>query len=76
MNLKEHIDAISDEFQSTFSLINDSTLANLLYEKELGTVEELIKKHIGDSKISFHRTFQLSQEEDGYDIWLIKIEDT
>lgn len=38
--------AISDDFKSTFSLINGSTITNLLFESETLEVESIIKKHL------------------------------
>lgn len=65
--------AISDDFKSTFSLINGSTITNLLFESETLEVESIIKKHLNGVQVEFVRTFQMSKYLNEKDIWIIKI---
>lgn len=73
MILQNFTDAISDEFNSTFMLVNPNTLANLLYESDLAEVESIIKKYLGDVHVMFHRTYQLGKGSLDKDIWLIHV---
>lgn len=66
--------AISDDFKSTFSLINGSTITNLLFESETLEVESIIKKHLKGVQVEFVRTFQMSKSPNGKDIWIIRID--
>lgn len=73
MNLKEVVDDISDDFGSTFSIVGDQALANVLSDSDLLIVEEVLTRHLGLVKISFERTYQMSKEPSEQDIWIIKI---
>jgi len=65
------LEALSDEFQSTFTRYPDGTLANLFHEDERPRVEELVKKHLGAREVEFVKTGRMG---DGpYDIWLVRV---
>lgn len=71
MITQAQIDAISDEFQSTFSHIGPNTLSNMLYEKETETVAKLINKYIPDvGEIRFDKIAEVAP---GYFMWVIQI---
>jgi hypothetical protein len=70
--VKDHVDQISDDFQSTFSHPRLNTLTNMLQgDHEFPVVEAIIKKHCGDVVVEFQKT---NAYDDGpYDIYLIKV---
>lgn len=70
----ENVTAISDEFQSTFMMMNEVSISNLLFEKEIPEVEAIIKKHVGNVHVEFLRTNQLSKDPEAKDIWVILIQ--
>lgn len=73
MNLMEKVDLISDEFQSTFCVVSPQILSNLLTESDIEALASIIFKHVGEAKVVFKRTYQLSSKLNEKDIWLIYI---
>lgn len=67
------LNAISDDFKSTFSLVDGNTITNLLFESETLEVESIIKRHLKGVQIEFVRTFQMSKSPYGKDIWIIRV---
>lgn len=68
--MSDGIEALSDEFQSTFTRLSDGTLANMFHENERPTVEALVKKHLGVKSVTFtkHPNFL----DDAYAMWIIR----
>lgn len=73
MRIIDAVNAISDDFGSTFTVVNESTLANFLCESDLTEVEGILKKHLGSVTVDFKRTQQMPENEEGGDIWIISI---
>lgn len=70
MSLRKYLEKISNDFQSTFILVDDNTLANMMSEKDLDEVTRIIKKYIPTAQVSFIKTNQLKNT---HDIYLIKV---
>jgi ribosomal protein L31E len=66
--MNKELDALSDEFQSTFTIIrtNPTVIANLMAPNEVEMVKELIKKHLKWKDVCAVPTCQL---EPSYDIY-------
>jgi hypothetical protein len=61
---------ISDDFQSTFTVVDDNTLANMLgMPGDFEKLTEIIRKYIPNANIEYENTKQLGGD---YDIYLIK----
>lgn len=73
MITKENLEAISNEFQSTFTLVDQNTMLNLLFENEQDEVRNIIKKQIDNAQVTLVRTFQLSKNQNEKDIWIIRV---
>lgn len=70
--LADYADLISDDFQSTFSTIDDNTLTNMLgMPGDFESLTKIIQDYIPDAKIEYVKTNQLGKDAD-YDIYLIK----
>lgn len=66
MNLSDFAENISDDFGSTFAIIDENTLANALHiRNDLEIVSGIIRKYIPDAIVSFRNT--------GSNIYLIKL---
>lgn len=71
--LSEFKEQISDDFQSTFTVINDYMLANMMgFPNDFKQVEQIIKKYIPEAIVSFKKTNELGKDS-VYDIYLISI---
>ncbi len=74
MFTQELVEKISDDFQSTFSFINEKTMANMMgFDGDFDSVRAIIKKYLPNAKISFHKTNELGKEKT-YDIYLVKLD--
>ena len=74
MNLASLVDKISEEFMSTFTVINDNTLINYLdhTESDFETLKDIIKKYLPNCEVHFKRTNQLYiRDLPHYDIYII-----
>ncbi len=70
MSLSDFKEQISDDFQSTFTIVNDYTLTNLLgMENDFITLTDIIRKYIPDAHVVYTKTNQIPGE---YDIYLIE----
>ena len=69
---QEQLDKISDDFQSTFTILKPNLIANMFSADEIPRVSEIIKKHLGDVFLDFCKTGQLGQDEP-YDIYYIRV---
>jgi hypothetical protein len=59
INLQDHIEDISDDFQSTFTQVDHETLANMLNgPDEFQEVTRIIQKHY-KADVTFKKTNQL-----------------
>jgi hypothetical protein len=71
-NLSTYVEAISDDFQSTFTVVDKNTLANMLgMPGDFQNLTKIIHNYIPNAEIIFTKTNQL---EGDYDIYLIKSE--
>lgn len=69
--LSTYVNKISDDFQSTFTVVDDRTLANMLgLTNDFKLLTKIIKKYIPDAELDFIKT---NQFDDVYDIYLIKL---
>lgn len=71
-DLRERVEALSDEFGSTFTLFPDGTLANLFHENERATVASLVEKHLGAKTVVLIRQEEVGPQ--GYALWRIRWE--
>ena len=69
MTLEQRVDALSDEFQSTFTVLKHTPtiLANMMSPHEVEGVEALIRKHLGWDRVWSVATGQLKNPS--YDIY-------
>lgn len=70
MTRDDKLEALSDEFQSTFTRYRPGVLGNMFHEKEIPTVEALVKKHLGATKVMFEKNPAFRDEP--YAMWIIK----
>jgi len=73
MVTNEVISAISDDFSSTFTLIDNQTITNIFSKADCSEVERIIKRHIPNVEAKFFRTGHLSSDPEGRDVWIIRI---
>lgn len=67
--LSENLDKISDDFQSTFTFINENQLVNFLRgEHEYDEVSSIIKKHLGNVQVNFKKLNRMPGPFDVYEI--------
>ena len=73
MKLSDVVDKISDAFQSTFTVVDENTLANMLGLKgDFKIVTNIIKRYMPDvTDVRFEKTGELDTD---YDIYLIHLE--
>lgn len=69
----EILNSISDNFSSTFTLIDPRTITNLLSGDDRLIIEQLMKKNIKNINVEFLKTGQLSNHPKIKDIWIIKL---
>lgn len=74
VSLAKYVEQISDEFQSTFTVIDDNTLSNCLgmFKNDFDEVKRIIRKYIPKAKVTFIRQNQFPDEE-VYDVYLVKV---
>jgi len=66
---QEKVEALSDEFQSTFTILDDGSLSNLFDVREVPEVKALVQRHIRWENPFFIKTSELSGT---YDVWVIQ----
>ncbi len=72
--IQEHVEQISDDFQSTFTVVGESTLANLMgFPGDFEQVTKIVQKYVPEAKVEFTKTNELGKDK-SYDIYLVKIE--
>lgn len=70
-SIKPFVEQISDDFQSTFTVIDDWTLANMMgFPNDFDQVTKIIQKYVPDAKVEFTKTNEL---KDAYDIYVVKV---
>lgn len=68
--LAKYADQISEDFQSTFTILNENTLANMLgFEGDFENLSKIIKKYLPDHITIYKKTNQLKGD---YDIYIIR----
>lgn len=72
--LSTFVNLISDDFQSTFTFVNENQLVNMLRgEHEFDEVSFIIKKHLGNVDVSFKKLNRLQGAHDVYEINISEI---
>lgn len=68
MLFSERVEKLSDEFQSTFTVIrmNPTVIANMMAPHEVDGVKEMIQRHIGWASVDAVSTGQLTPDYDIY----------
>lgn len=65
--LKDNLDNISDDFQSTFTMVSENQLINMLQgEKDFPEVTLIIKKYLGNVEVEFKKLNKMPGEHDAY----------
>ena len=68
--LATYVDIISDEFQSTFTVVDDNTLANMMgHPGDFEQLTKIIRKYLTRGDITFTKTNNYKTD---YDIYLIR----
>lgn len=70
MTLSKFVEQISDDFQSTFTVVDENTLANMMgWPGDFQNLQNIIHKYLPNADIHFTKT---NQFDDAYDIYLVK----
>lgn len=68
--LATYVDLISDDFQSTFTVVNANTLANMLgFKGDFENLTKIINKYLPGATVKFTKTNRI---KDDYDIYLVE----
>lgn len=68
--LATYVEVISDDFQSTFTVVDDNTLANMMgFKGDFENLTKIIQNYLPDAEVSFTKT---NQFPDDYDIYLVR----
>ena len=71
--LATYVEVISDDFQSTFTVVDDNTLANLLgFPGDFENLKKIVANYLPDAQLEFIKTNQLGSDK-SYDIYLIRV---
>ncbi len=71
--LATYVEQISDDFQSTFTVVSENVLSNMLgFPGDLENLIKVIRKYIPDAELEFIKTNNFPED---YDIYLIKLKD-
>lgn len=65
-------DQISDEFQSTFTVVAKNIMVNFMHKKDHAEVEKIIYKYLPLAKVGFRRS-RLSISGDDYTLWEVVV---
>ena len=68
-SLSDFVEQISDDFESTFSVVDDNTLANMMSASEIDRVTQIIRSYIGSVELEFVKSGHF---DDPYDIYVIR----
>lgn len=69
---REKVELISDDFQSIFSVAAINILVNMMGSSDKENLTNIIKKHLGNVSVQFHKTGQLGEKD--YDIYAIIVD--
>ena len=61
---------ISDDFQSTFSVIRSNTLSNMMSSKDFEEVESIIMNYMPDVLVTFTKSNAFASD---YDIYFVQV---
>lgn len=68
--LSSYVEQISDDFQSTFTVVDKNTLANMLgHEGDFEQLLQIIHRYLPGVLVQFEKTNQIPGS---YDVYLIK----
>lgn len=71
--LKDYVEKISDDFSSTFTVIDENCLGNMLQgPQEFEEVARIIRKYLGDVQVKFTKSGMMDDEYDFYHIAIEK----
>ena len=69
--LKDYIEQISDDFHSTFKLVNDNQMMNMMDTSDHEYLTDIIKNYLGqETVVSYTKTNEL---DDAYDIYIVTV---
>jgi len=72
-SIRDYVEQISDDFQSTFTVVDDWTLANMMgFPGDFDQVTKIIQKYVPNAKVEFTKTNQLGKNK-AYDIYVVKV---
>lgn len=71
MLTEELKELISDDFESTFTILSPNRMANMLGPDDFDNLKTIIEKHCGPCHVDFTKTNDLGS--DPYDIYFIDI---
>lgn len=70
--LSDFKEQMSDDFHSTFAIVDKDTLCNLMgMPGDLVSVESIVRRYLPTAEVTFHKTNQLGKDEP-YDIYLVR----
>jgi len=64
--LAQYAEQISDDFQSTFTVVNDNMLANMMSPDDFEPLTKIIHNYLPDLALEFKNTKQLGMDRDIY----------
>jgi hypothetical protein len=71
MNIANFVEQISDDFQSTFTVVGPNKLANMLgMPGDFEALTLIIQKYIPDANVKFTKSNQMPGE---YDIYIVEV---
>lgn len=70
MKLSTYIEQISDDFQSTFTLVDENTLQNMLGSEDKENITKIIQKYLPNAKVSYVKN---NWFESDYDCYVINV---
>lgn len=65
-----YLDAISADFKSTFTKVDDNVISNILYEEDLEEVERIILKYVSQVQVRFEKQQSVGGNKN---VYLIRI---
>ena len=70
-DLETYVEQISDDFESTFAVVDKNTLTNMLgFEGDFENLTKVVRKYIPGAELKFTKTNQLNSD---YDIYIIEL---
>lgn len=69
--LEAYVEQISDDFQSTFTVVGENTLANMLgFPGDFEALTKIVRNYIPEANLEFTKT---NTFPNSYDVYLIKL---